>query len=181
MGVLVGVSGCSGSGKSTFAKELAERLDDKKVSIITSDTFFKSPKPKMVSPANGKVYDDFNTPENLDMSKMLPAIKQALVENDIVIAEGILLFCFKEFLLQADLTVFIDAGIETRLSRRLVRNTRVYGLDFDEVLDYYMNAARFSERRNTGSSRINADIIVDGEKNFDKPLAVIEAYLRSAL
>lgn len=181
MSILIGISGCSGSGKSTFAKKITEKLTDKRVQIITSDTYFKNPKPKIISPLNGKSYDDFNSPETLDIDKMMLEIKKVLDENDIVIVEGVLVFCFEKFRKCADLKIFIDAGIEARISRRLVRNTRVYGMNFDDELDFYMNSARFSEKKHTEPSKIYADIIINGESDFKKSFEIIETYIRSKM
>lgn len=177
MGILIGISGCSASGKSTFAKVLAERLTDKKVMVINSDAFFRNPLPRMISPANGNCYDDFNSPETLDIYKMMTEVGANLAENDIIIVEGVLILCFEEFRQRAALTVFVDANIETRLSRRLVRNTRVYGMNFDDVLEYYLNAARFSEQKHTGPSKMYADIVINGERDFIKPIEVLLAYI----
>ncbi len=181
MGIIVGISGCSGSGKSTFANRLSARFEDKKVATITSDKYFRDPKPRMISPANGKEYEDFNTADNLRIRHLLADINNQKDDFDIVLVEGILLFCFPDFLKTADLKIFVQANIETRLSRRLLRNTREYGLDFDEVLDYYMNAARFSEAKNTAQTMIHADIIINGERDFALSLDIIEAYLRPRL
>ncbi|HAN21734.1 MAG: hypothetical protein A2Y15_00475 [Clostridiales bacterium GWF2_36_10] len=179
MSLLIGISGCSACGKSTFTKILAEKLTDIKVRVINSDTFFINPKPKMVSPLNGKLYDDFNSPETLNINEMMLEVDKALGENDIVIVEGVLIYCFKEFRSKADLKIFIDANIEARISRRLVRNTRVYGMNFDDVLEFYMNSARFSEKKNTELSKIYADIIINGEGDFEKPVQVITEYIKT--
>lgn len=180
MGILIGISGCSGSGKSTFAKALMDKLGDKKLAFINSDVFFKEPKPKMISPLSGEVYDDYNSPETLDIVKMMAEVENQLSKNEVVLCEGVLLFCFEEFRKKADTLIYIDANIETRLARRLTRNTN-WGMDFRDVLEYYMESARFSEKKNTDASKMFSDILVNSEHDFSKSVLIIEAYIRSLI
>lgn len=177
----IGISGCSASGKSTFSKLLKQKLENKKVYLIQADTFFFKELPKTVSPLNGKVYDDFNSVDTLDYKSLIAEIKNASSTNDIVIVEGVLIFCFKEIRELMNILLYIDAPIEIRMGRRLKRNTQEYGMKFDDVLDYYINAARYSEKKNTEASKIYADIIVNGEQDFIKPLEIVSSYIKSKI
>ena len=131
----------------------------------------------MVSPYSKKIYEDFNAPETLDIKSMMGEIEKSLIEYDIVIAEGVLIFCFEEFRAKSDLLVYIDTNIEVRFSRRLIRNTKSFGMNFEYVLDYYIEAARFSEQKHTGPSKIFADITINGERDFTKPVDIVSKYI----
>ncbi|MBR7032234.1 MAG: AAA family ATPase [Clostridia bacterium] len=50
---VIGICGPSGSGKSTIAEKLAAELG---CAVISSDRFFRSELPTMISPADGKEY-----------------------------------------------------------------------------------------------------------------------------
>ena len=52
---VIGICGPSGSGKSTIAEKLAAELG---CAVISSDRFFRSELPTMISPADGKEYPD---------------------------------------------------------------------------------------------------------------------------
>lgn len=177
--MLIGISGCSASGKSTLAGLLAGKLSELRVCTVSGDAFFRDPKPVRANPYTGALYEDFNSPATLDMEAMIEHIDKNPSGSDIIIAEGVLLFCFPEFRRKADLLIYVDAGIEVRMARRLIRNTREYGMDFDGVLDYYLNAARFSEKSHTEPSKMFAHITVNAELDLEKPAEVIAAYIKS--
>ena len=62
----------------------------------------------------------------------------AIHSADIIIVEGILVFYDKELRELIDLKLFVDADSDTRLARRVVRDTEVRERDLDSVLSQYI-------------------------------------------
>ena len=56
---------------------------------------------------------------------------------DVVLCEGILVFYQPEVRSLFDMKLFVDTDADTRLSRRVRRDTRERGRDLDMVLDQY--------------------------------------------
>ena len=93
MPYIVAVSGASGSGKSTFSEALKTYLEGRgsRVCVIPSDRYFKKDLPKMISPADGEEYPDWNHPTSVDVPAFVAAVEEARDsgEYDYVIIEGV--------------------------------------------------------------------------------------------
>lgn len=178
--LVLGIAGGSGSGKSTFATALTQRLQPLKTAAISTDGFFKRPLPTMVSPATGKTYEDWNSPDAIDVDRLMEAVNGLLAgDADVVIIEGLSVFCFDELLRLMDLKVFIDLPSDERMYRRIKRNMQMWGVSMEEVADYYLEAAKFAEEKHFLPTRIKADMIVNGYVSYDKPLALIAAWAKT--
>ena len=131
MPYLVAVSGASGSGKSTFADALRTYLESrqKTVCVIAADRYFKKDLPKMISPADGEEYSDWNHPDSVDMPAFLAAVREAMDsgEYDFVLIEGVTIFCHEAIREMADVKLYVDASIEMRIYRRIARNVVTMG------------------------------------------------------
>uniref|UniRef100_A0A0K2VBB4 uridine/cytidine kinase n=2 Tax=Lepeophtheirus salmonis TaxID=72036 RepID=A0A0K2VBB4_LEPSM len=57
--------------------------------------------------------------------------------SDVVIVEGILVFYMSEIAKLFDLKLFVDTDADTRLSRRVLRDTEERGRDLEQVLLQY--------------------------------------------
>lgn len=175
MAVFIGISGGSGSGKSTFAGELQALLPGSRT--VCSDRFFKDPLPTMISPLDGQAYPDYNHPDSVDRAAFAAELERLSKEPGFVLVEGAYIFCIPEILEKLDYRIYIDAAIETRFFRRIRRNLQK-GQDLDFIGGYYLKCARFREKEYSLPSRSLADLTVDNEYGFVPPPAETAALIR---
>ena len=170
MPYIIAVSGASGSGKSTFADALKNYLESKqnRVCVIAADRYFKKELPKMISPATGEEYSDWNHPDSVDIPAFLEAVREAKEsgEYDHIIIEGVTIFCHESVRELADVKIYIDATIEMRIYRRIARNVQ-RGQTIEFIGGYYLNFARWREKEYSLPSAQYADWRVDNEYGFD--------------
>ena len=178
--LIIGIAGGTGSGKSTFSGILKKQLADKKVSVINMDKYYKNPVPKMVSPITQSIDDDWNSPDSVDHEKLLETLQSLKAESayDIIIIEGILLFCYNEIRELLDLKIFIELDADERMHRRIKRNTNNLTENVEYHVDYYLHYAKHQEQKFALPSKIYADIIVNGNNLDGKALDVLFAWIR---
>lgn len=174
--VKIGIAGASGSGKTTLASALERALTQagEPVTVIHADTFYKREGvfPQMRSPLTGELMPDWNTPDAIRIEALEEAFDKACEAGGIVIIEGAFLFCFESIREKLDLRVFTDAPIETRIYRRIHRNM-ANGLELEEIADYYLQAARFSEKKNTLNTIHTADFVVNTEGDSGRQVRLL--------
>lgn len=180
--LVIGISGGSGCGKSTLCEMLEKRLSNKNILSIHMDEHFKNPLPKMKSPITNEEYDDWNHPESIDYSKPLSILKSAINDgsNDIILIEGVTLFCFEKLRELIDLKIFIDLDSDERMYRRIKRNMK-FGFQMDEIAEYYLHFAKFREQEFSLRTKVYADVILNGYKLDGKALDVIVAWANGVL
>ncbi len=180
--LLIGVSGGSGSGKTQFCKQFVEAFGEKRAILISADHYFKKELPKMISPLTQKEYDDWNSPESLNYNGLLEDTKKALEQDvDVVIVEGAYIFSYKELREMMQLKIFIDTDIELRLYRRIKRNMNLFHMEMDEIASYFVESAKFQEELYSTPTKVYADIILNGAKDFEVPIQILDAYIKSKL
>lgn len=181
---VIGISGASGSGKSTFTSALAALLESKglRTAVFAADTYFKNPLPTMISPADGETYPDWNHPTSFDSDKLADDIVTAKNsgEYDYILVEGVTIFCIPKLRDLADCKVFVDASIEMRIFRRINRNVITKGQTIEFIGGYYLKCARYREKEFSLPSAVYADMRVDNEYGFDieKEWTKIEGILK---
>lgn len=180
---VVAIAGCSASGKSTFTKILTEDLADLKVEVLTSDRFFKRPLPKMISPLSNEEYDDYNCIESLNFEAYYEAVKEITSREDldVVILEGLTVLHFPELRELEDLKIFMDLDAEIRMYRRIVRNMAAGRGTMEEIADFYLKSAKYSEAKYIQPTKMQADIVLNGHNYQDKGKEIVEGYIRASV
>lgn len=164
MCVVIGVSGASGSGKSTFSKELLNLLPN--CAYLSADKYYKEELPKMVSPLDGKTYPDWNHPSAIDEKGVLNELFQVKKQYDYVIVDGAFIFCIPQILCELNYKIFVDASIEMRLFRRISRNVIEKNQSVEFIGGYYLSCVRYREKEFSLPSKKYADLVVDNENGF---------------
>ena len=138
IGPRIGLAGGSGSGKSTVAALIRERLHPLPVNIIKLDRYFKPEEqlPKYYSQFHGEFRPDFNAPDSLHVEEMLASCR-AICSSEIVIFDGHFALFYPEMRALMDLKCFVEADAEEMLERRTRRNMAVgYGGGLETISAY---------------------------------------------
>ncbi len=156
MPLIIGIGGCSRSGKTSLARKIKEQLSNQRVLLLEMDYFVlpESKIPKI------KDHTDWERPESIDIKRLCQAIEDHRKDYDVIVVEGILVFAFEELRKLFDTTVWMQISKETFLERRKVE-TR-WGKDPDWFLEHVWNSflkyGQYPE----------ADFILSGENQISK-------------
>ncbi|MEP1035002.1 hypothetical protein [Ekhidna sp.] len=150
---MIGIGGCSRSGKSSLAYEIKEQLHDRKVVLLAMDNYVfpESQIPKI------KDRIDWESPESVNFEQIMRTIEDCKY-YDVIVIEGILIFADESLRKQFDTTVWMQISKETFLARR--RNETRWGDEPDWFLEHvwesHLQYGQFPE----------ADFVVSGEEEI---------------
>lgn len=113
---------------------------------------------------------------NKDESDIL-TIHQA----DVVIVEGILVFYDKELRELFDLKLFVDTDSDTRLARRVLRDTEERGRDIESVLSQYIRFVKPAFEEFCLPSKKYADVIIPRGNDNNVAVSLIVQHIQDLL
>lgn len=182
---LIGITGGSGSGKTTFASKVISKLPQDKVSILSMDSYYLPEHPKDYYTKSGKPnYDhpkafdwellqehitmlkedqtievpnyDFKTSQRLDKTTTLNP-------TPVILFEGIFTL-FNQFIReQLDIKCFLHVEADIRFTRRLNRDVAERGRSLESVINQYYDSVRPMYEKFLAPQRQYADFIVGEE------------------
>jgi uridine kinase len=197
---LVGLTGGSASGKTTFLRKLVGSFAPEDICLISQDNYYH-PRESQVKDENGII--NFDLPTSIDEVSYAADVRtisqgksfsrleytfnnpsvipQMLVFNPapIVIVEGIFVFYFEEVARLLDLKVYIDAKEHVKLHRRIVRDQVERGYDLDDVLYRYLHHVAPTYEKYIKPYKQDADIVIPNNRQFDRGLEVLVTFLNA--
>jgi uridine kinase len=195
--ILIGGGTCS--GKTTIAKAVGQKLGETGTFIISHDNYYRDL--SHLSDAEIKQVN-FDHPDSIDHEYLLADIRKMLsgksvtipdynfithkrtegtycVNNAaVIILEGIFALYYARLIGLADLKIYVDTDPDLRLARRISRDIQERGYQLDRVLAMYLDTVKPSHEAFIAPSKKNADLIVPGEKEFDRVLSMLNSYLK---
>ena len=195
--ILIGGGTCS--GKTTIAKAVGQKLGETGTFIISHDNYYRDL--SHLSDLEIKQVN-FDHPDSIDHEYLLSDIRKMLsgqavtipdynfithkrtegsycVNNAVVvILEGIFALYYARLIGLADLKIYVDTDPDLRLARRISRDIQERGYQLDRVLHMYIDTVKPSHEAFIAPSKKNADLIVPGEKEFDRVLSMLNSYLK---
>lgn len=199
---IVGITGGSASGKTTFLRRLLASFLPEDICLISQDNYYRS-RDMQPKDANGVV--NFDLPSSIDQvqySQDILKISQgqtvsrkeytfnnpAVIPKDltfkpapIVVVEGIFVFYFEEVARLLDLKVYIDAKEYVKLQRRIIRDKVERGYDLDDVLYRYTHHVAPTFEKYIKPYKQDADLIIPNNQNFEKGLDVLVSFLNNKI
>ncbi|MGC9362569.1 MAG: uridine-cytidine kinase, partial [Candidatus Syntrophosphaera sp.] len=97
---------------------------------------------------------------------------------EVIILEGIFALYYDELLELSDLKIYLDSDSDIRLARRMQRDILERGRNVEMVLNQYLETVKPSHQAFIEPTKKNADIIIPGDKEFDKVLYMLNGYLK---
>jgi uridine kinase len=185
--LVIGIAGGSGSGKSAFARRVAEALTSASVAFIDMDAYYRNfahlpmDERRCINWDHPDAFDhelladhlarlsagesvekpvyDFATHTRSPMTTTVPPA-------DVIVIDGILLFADERVRELCDVKVFVDADADVRLIRRIRRDMKKRGRPLDDILDQYISTVQPMHLQFVEPSKRYADVIVPrGGKN----------------
>lgn len=156
--LIIGITGGSGSGKTTVVKKVMSSFSTHQVTIVSQDSYYKDN--SHISLAE-RANINFDHPESIEFDLLVEHMKllragKAIEEpvydyitstrmketnhvepNHVIIVEGILLFTDKRVRDLCDIKVFVDAEPDDRLIRIIERDMRERARTAQQVIERY--------------------------------------------
>ena len=198
--LFIGLAGGSGSGKTTIAEEVVDRLNGK-VALLHHDAYYRHRTDLSFEERTRVNYDHPSSLETELLVEHLKALRAGLaIEHPVydfaehlranetfrvepakvVIVEGILVLAESELRSEMDLKIFVDTDPDLRLARRLERDIAERGRSVESVISQYFSTVRPMHIEFVESSRRYADLIIPEGYNSAAVATVVEL-IRSRL
>jgi uridine kinase len=185
--VLIGIAGGTGSGKTTIAQTIFDRVGPARIEWISHDSYYRD-FGHLVPAERHKI--NFDHPNALETSLLVENL-DALVEGrtvripvydfashtrseetreiqpkKVIIVEGILVLAEPEIRRRIDIKLFVDTPADIRFLRRLRRDLEKRGRSVESVIDQYLTTVRPMHEEFVEPSKRYADLIIpEGGEN----------------
>ena len=200
--LVIGITGGSGSGKTTFIKLLREPFLDADVCVISQDDYYK-PRAKQKKDEQGIL--NFDLPNSIDKKSFFLDIEKLLAgqvverveytfNNEqanpktlvfkpapVIIVEGLFVFHYRKINALLDLRVFLHAKENLKVIRRIRRDQMERNYPIDDVLYRYENHVMPSFEKYVQPHVEHSDLIVNNNKDFNMGLKVVQGFIKNFL
>lgn len=202
-GILIGIAGGSGSGKTLVTQRIIEELGSDRVMILQQDSYYKDLSHLSF---DERAAQNFDHPNAIDSELLLQHVEELLNgwtvaiplydftthtrraetrragPHDIIVLEGILILDNPRLREVMDIKVYVDTDPDIRFIRRLKRDTAERGRTMQAVIEQYESSVRPMHLQFVEPTKRYADIIIpEGGYNWvaiDLLKTKIEALLR---
>lgn len=195
--LIVGVSGGSASGKTEIARAAARAVKPMSALVMAEDDYYGD---HGASPDFEAARFNFDHPASRDhalLADHLEALRRGETVNapiydftihrrradtrpvapcDIILVEGIHLFCDERLKNLFDIRVYVDAPDDIRLARRLLRDVNERGRTAQSVVGQYLGTVRPMHHEWTHPHAACADIVIGNDAAAARPADHLEAF-----
>ena len=201
--LVIGIAGGSGSGKTTVAQAILQRVGTDRIAFLQHDSYYKDLRGLPPAQRNEFNFDHPNSLETDLLIKHIAALRNAkpvevpiydfatdsrtsrtftVQPRNVILVEGILIFTEAALRKMFDIKIFVDTDADLRFIRRLERDIHERGRTTDSVIKQYMHTVRPMHLEFVEPSKRYADIIIpEGGHNtaaLDMVVARVEALYR---
>ena len=185
--ILIGITGGTGSGKSSIADAIYSSFSTDCIAMIQQDMYYKDQSDLSMEE---RVKTNYDHPKAFDNDLLISHLKDLIegksiekpiydfsVHNrsketikvdpkSIIIVEGILVLEDERLRDLLDIKVYVDTDADIRILRRLIRDINERGRTLESVVNQYLDVVRPMHMQFTEPTKRYADIIVpEGGQN----------------
>jgi uridine kinase len=179
--ITLGVCGGTGSGKTTVARRILERVGADLVAHLPHDAYYKE---AGHLPPEERATLNFDHPDALDNDLLIEHLKELqagraveipvydfmthnrraetlrVEPQPVILVEGILIFADKRVRDLMDVKIYVDTDADLRLLRRLQRDIEERGRSISSVIHQYLSTVRPMHLEFVEPSKRYADVII---------------------
>jgi len=177
---LIGISGGTGSGKTTVALNIKEKIGEE-ILILDMDSYYKD---HSNIPFDERLKINYDHPDAFDIPLLKEHIQNLIDGKEIkkpiysfveyvrlkeyeiikpqriIILEGIFALFYEELRNLMDIKIYVDTDPDIRLIRRILRDTKERGRTLDSVIKQYTEVVRPMHIQFVEPTKRFADIII---------------------
>ncbi len=200
--LVIGLAGGSGSGKTTVAQGILQRVGRENIAFLQHDSYYKD---LGSLPPNQHDEVNFDHPDSLDTELLIQHVKQlkagqavevpiydfskdrrtertfSVQPRSVILVEGILIFVEAELRKLFDIKIFVDTDPDIRFIRRLERDITERGRSTESVIKQYLATVRPMHLDFVEPSKRYADIIIPEGGFNTAALDMVVARIKSLL
>lgn len=179
--LVIGIAGGTGSGKTTIANFILERVGPDKISFLPHDAYYRDLSHLSREERNQV---NFDHPSSLETELLIEHIKKLkagkgiplpsydfkthtrsqetipIQPHPIILIEGILIFAEPDLRKLFDVRIFVDTDADIRFIRRLQRDINERGRTTQSVIQQYMETVRPMHLEFVEPSKRYASVII---------------------
>ena len=200
--IFIGITGGTGSGKSTIAKEIYRQFGEDCIAMIEQDSYYKDQSHLSME---DRVKTNYDHPNAFDNNLLVSHLESLLnghsiqkpsydfsihnrIEDttkvepkEIVIVEGILILEDPRIRELLDIKIYVDTDADVRIIRRMVRDINERGRTMESVINQYLNVVKPMHNQFTEPTKKFADIIIPEGGHNKVAIDIIVAKIREVL
>ncbi len=181
----IGITGGTGSGKTTILNQIKEKFNEKDIGFISQDSYYNDNGDLSFEEKN-KI--NFDHPDAVDFELMINHLidlkngvninqpiysffdhnrtekTKTIKSKKIMIVEGILILNNKKLRDLIDIKVFIESSVDLRFKRRLNRDISERGRSEEEVIELFNNRLNEMHKLYVEPMKKFCDIIITNNK-----------------
>ncbi|MCL4507058.1 MAG: uridine kinase [Chloroflexi bacterium] len=200
--VIFGVAGGTGSGKTTVARAILQRIGQEHIAYVPHDAYYRHQSHLTLEERRRTNYDH---PDSLETTLMIEHLQQLATGKaaeipvydftihlrtnrtlrvepaPIILVEGILIFAEPELRRLFDIKLYVDTDVDIRLIRRLQRDVQQRGRTFESVINQYLTTVRPMHMEFVEPSKRFADVIIPEGGFNEVAIEMVAARIRGLL
>ena len=200
--IFIGITGGTGSGKSTIAKEIYRQFGEDCVAMIEQDSYYKDQSHLSME---DRVKTNYDHPNAFDNNLLVSHLESLLnghsiqkpsydfsihnrIEDttkvepkEIVIVEGILILEDPRIRELLDIKIYVDTDADVRIISRMVRDINERGRTMESVINQYLNVVKPMHNQFTEPTKKFADIIIPEGGHNKVAIDIIVAKIKEVL
>jgi uridine kinase len=199
---IIGITGGSGSGKTSLIRDIQANFGKKEVCIISQDDYYK---PRDQQQKDKEGVHNFDLPDSISFDKFCNDIKlliegksisilEYVFNNEkavpksieihsapVIIIEGLFVFHDKPLKELMDLKVFVHAKENLKIIRRIKRDQLERNYPLDDVLYRYEHHVLPSFESFIEPYREEADLVINNNLGYDNGAEVLIGFIKSKI
>lgn len=196
---IIGITGGSGSGKTSFLRDLRSKFSTQEMCILSQDDYYIE-REKQSKDQRG--ITNFDLPKAIDLGAFYSDIQRLINGEEvhrteytfnnekktpqqltfspapILALEGLYVFYEPMIRKSVDLKVFIHASPEIKVIRRIRRDGSERNYPLEDVLYRYENHVLPSFSKDIAPYHEASDIVINNNVSYDRGLSVLTGFLK---